>query len=65
MSACVKWAKEQVDTFNTTWTECMEQAKEHSRMLSEVGLDFRSRVGLGSLDGQGESLAGPVGLGLM
>lgn len=59
MSACVKWAKEQVDAFNlilarqlsstprggTIWTECMEQAKEHSKMLSEVGLDFQGQVG--------------------
>lgn len=55
----MKWAKEQVDAFNLilarqlssaetggpVWTECMNQAKEHAKMLSEVGLDFRSLVG--------------------
>lgn len=59
MSACVKWAKEQVDAFNLilarqlssaetggpVWTECMNQAKEHGKMLSAVGLDFRNLVG--------------------
>ncbi|CAL3971371.1 unnamed protein product [Diplocarpon coronariae] len=59
MSACVKWAKEQVDVFNIIlarqlssterggplWMECMSQAKEHSKMLSEVGLDFKGLVG--------------------
>lgn len=59
MSACVKWAKEQVDAFNVIlarqlsstdrdgpgWVECMNQAKEHAKMLSEVGLDFKSLIG--------------------
>lgn len=59
MSACVKWAKEQVDAFNIilarqlssaerggpVWTECMGQAKEHAKMLSEVGLDFKNFIG--------------------
>lgn len=77
MSACVKWAKEQVDTFNTilarqlsstesggpVWSECMNQAKEHSKMLSDVGLDFKSLVGRDSLLEAGQ--AGPVGLGLV
>ncbi|KAJ9161869.1 Exocyst complex component EXO84 [Coniochaeta hoffmannii] len=59
MSACVKWAKEEVDAFNAilarqlssteeggeVWTLCMDRAKEHSKMLSEVGLDFRNLVG--------------------
>ncbi|OIW31866.1 hypothetical protein CONLIGDRAFT_612081 [Coniochaeta ligniaria NRRL 30616] len=59
MSACVKWAKEEVEAFNAiltrqlssteeegeVWTLCMDRAKEHSRMLSEVGLDFRNLVG--------------------
>lgn len=59
MSTCVKWAKEQVDAFNTilerqlssaerggpVWTECMNQAKDHAKMLSEVGLDFKNLVG--------------------
>ncbi|KAF2645280.1 hypothetical protein P280DRAFT_465140 [Massarina eburnea CBS 473.64] len=59
MSACVKWAKEHVDTFNVllkrqvssvdenspAWQECMEQAREHAAMLREVGLDFSELVG--------------------
>jgi len=76
MSACVKWAKEQVDIFNTilerqlssaehggtVWTECMNQAKDHAKMLSEVGLDFKNLVGrnLDSTKPQESS----VGLGL-
>jgi exocyst complex component 8 len=76
MSACVKWAKEQVDVFNTIlerqlssadrggkiWTECMNQAKDHAKMLSEVGLDFKNLVGrnLDNTQTQGSS----VGLGL-
>jgi hypothetical protein len=76
MSACVKWAKEEVDTFNTIlarqlssterggpiWTECMNQAKEHAKMLSEVGLDFGNLVGREVTSGQGDGE--PVGLGL-
>ncbi|KAI9051643.1 hypothetical protein LZ554_004685 [Drepanopeziza brunnea f. sp. 'monogermtubi'] len=75
MSACVKWAKEQVDDFNIIlgrqlsgterggplWTECMNQAKEHAKMLSEVGLDFKSLIGRGSSDLDPN---GPIGLGL-
>jgi exocyst complex component 8 len=78
MSACVKWAKEQVDTFNIilarqlssterggpVWTECMNQAKVHAKMLSEVGLDFKSLVGRDVSSDQGGQ-AGPVGLGLI
>lgn len=59
MSACVKWAKEEVDAFNTilarqlssteeggeVWMLCVNRAKEHGKMMSEVGLDFRSLVG--------------------
>lgn len=59
MSACVKWAKEEVDAFNVilarqlssaeeggeVWTECVNRAKEHASMLSDVGLDFRNLVG--------------------
>jgi hypothetical protein len=72
----VKWAKEQVDTFNTilerqlsstehggtVWTECMNQAKDHAKMLSDVGLDFKTLIGrnLDSTQSQGSSM----GLGL-
>lgn len=59
MSTCVKWAKEEVDAFNQilarqlssterggeVWVQCMDQAKEHAKMLSEVGLDFTNLVG--------------------
>jgi hypothetical protein len=76
MSACVKWAKEQVDAFNIllarqlsstdrdgpVWKECMDQAQEHAKMLSEVGLDFKSLIGRDSSSGQDQN--GPVGLGL-
>lgn len=76
MSACVKWAKEQVDAFNTilarqlssterdgpVWTACVEQAREHARVLSEVGLDFKGLIGRDVLSGQNQD--GSVGLGL-
>ena len=59
MSACVKWAKERLDAFNTvlgqqlgsvrkesiTWQDCVEKAKEHAGMMADVGLDFRDLVG--------------------
>lgn len=77
MSACVKWAKEQVDIFNTilarqlssidqnsaTWTECMNQAREHAKMLNAVGLDFSSLIGRDCVAVPGTN-GGPVGLGL-
>lgn len=76
MSACVKWAKEQVLMFNSilarqlssterggqAWTECMEQAQEHAKMLSYVGLDFKSLVG--REESKGIVQNGPIGLGL-
>jgi exocyst complex component 8 len=76
MSACVKWAKEQVNAFNTilerqlssaehggpVWTACMNQAKDHAKMLSEVGLDFKNLVGH-NLDST-QSQESSVGLGL-
>jgi len=79
MSACVKWAKEQVEAFNSilarqlsstergghVWTECMNQAREHGKMLSAVGLDFNSLIGRESLAELGQSPGGPVGLGLV
>ncbi|KAG9237792.1 Cullin repeat-like-containing domain protein [Amylocarpus encephaloides] len=73
MSACVKWAKEQVDDFNTilarqlssterdgpVWTECMNQAREHAKMLSGVGLDFKSLIGRDPLmDQNGNGIQG-------
>ncbi|GAO16777.1 hypothetical protein UVI_02057760 [Ustilaginoidea virens] len=55
MSACVKWAKEEVEAFNKilsrqlssterggpVWTQCMERAKEHARKLSDSILSGR------------------------
>ncbi|KAG9242562.1 Cullin repeat-like-containing domain protein [Calycina marina] len=78
MSACVKWAKEQVLRFNSIlarqlsstekggakWTECMEQAKEHAKMLSDAGIDFRGLVGKEDEEDGGRS-GRPVGLGLL
>ncbi|GFP53412.1 exocyst complex component EXO84 [Trichoderma asperellum] len=81
MSTCVKWAKEQVEAFNVilarqlssterggqVWTQCMDQAREHAKKLSDVGLDFSSLVGKG-VDGPPASSSvesqGLVGLGL-
>lgn len=76
MSACVKWAKEEVEAFNVilarqlsstereseAWNKCMERAREHAQMLSEVGLDFRNLVG--QEPAMNSSPAVPVGLGL-
>lgn len=76
MSACVKWAKEQVDAFNLIlarqlssvdqdnpiWHECIEQAKTHASMLSDVGLDFENLI---SVDVEVKAANhGPIGLGL-
>lgn len=77
MSACVKWAKEEVEAFNVilarqlsstergteAWTKCMERAKEHAQMLSDVGLDFRNLVGQEPVV-NGTEHTGPIGLGL-
>lgn len=77
MSACVKWAKEEVEAFNVilarqlsgtdrsgeVWTQCMDRAKEHAQKLSEVGLDFMNLVGRDAEEGQ-SGPDGPVGLGL-
>ena len=80
MSACVKWAKEHVDGFNIllgrqlssvksdspVWAECMERAKEHAMLLSEVGLDFKDLIGKGFETGGrvGEGVSVGPGLGL-
>ncbi|KAG7287702.1 exocyst complex component exo84 [Staphylotrichum longicolle] len=80
MSACVKWAKEEVDAFNAilarqlsgekeggeAWTRCMDTAKEHASLLSEVGLDFRNLVGQNVKPAVSEaSSSAPAGLGLI
>jgi hypothetical protein len=76
MSACVRWAKAEVEAFNIilarqlsstprdgqVWRECMGRAQEHARMLSEVGLDFRNSIGRDAEDPTGP--LSPVGLGL-
>lgn len=78
MSACVKWAKEEVDAFNVilarqlssaeeggeVWTECINRAKEHATMLSDIGLDFRNLVGGNVGTSATVSEGAPVGLGL-
>lgn len=59
MSACVKWAKEHIDSFNEILARqltsvekvsevhrrCIGVAKEHAALMSEVGLDFKDSVG--------------------
>lgn len=64
MSACVVWAKEQLDGFNEAleralggvsrrgelWQECLRKAREMAGVMDEVGVDFRGLVGKG-LDG--------------
>ena len=62
MSACVKWVKGHLETFNAllvrqlssverggnVWRECMAVVWTHEReMLGEVGLDFREVIGSG------------------
>jgi exocyst complex component 8 len=77
MSTCVKWAKEEVEAFNVilarqlssterggeVWVQCMDRAKEHAGMLSDVGLDFVNLVGRG-LEGSKSNGSGEVGIGL-
>lgn len=62
MSACVQWAKEQVESFNEilsrqlsilepsspVWQECMQRVQEHARLMTEAGLDFKNLVGSSS-----------------
>jgi hypothetical protein len=76
MSACVKWAKEEVEAFNKilarqlssteegseVWTKCMDRATGHAKMLSEVGLDFQNLVGPDVKEPIDRS--SPIGLGL-
>ncbi|KAI0484698.1 Cullin repeat-like-containing domain protein [Xylariaceae sp. FL0804] len=78
MSACVKWAKEEVDAFNVilarqlsstekegpVWRQCMERAKLHAQMLQDVQLDFQDLVGRESVPLPATNGNGPVGLGL-
>lgn len=77
MSACVKWAKDEVDAFNTilgrqlssterdgeVWNQCIERAKIHAEMLEEVQLDFKDLVARDMLETTHDA-AGPVGLGV-
>lgn len=56
----MEWAKKHLDDFNKilasqlgnvqrdspTWRECMDQAREHAKMMDEVGVDFKALVGL-------------------
>ena len=73
----MRWAKEEVEAFNTilarqlssterggeVWTTCMDRAKEHAQMLSEVGLDFTNLVGR-DIDNAPVSGGDGVGVGL-
>jgi len=60
ISACIKWANDHLETFNTLlvrqlsaieregklWRECMDVVWVHEReMLGDVGLDFREAIG--------------------
>lgn len=59
MSACVQWARERIEELNGVllgqlgekkdgerrWVETMNQAREHARILGEVGLDFGHLIG--------------------
>jgi hypothetical protein len=79
MSTCVKWAKVEVEDFNTilarqlsstersgeVWTACMERVRQHAQMLSDVGLDFMNLIGRDVLveSSSGDAQDG-VGLGL-
>lgn len=78
MSACVKWAKEEVEAFNVIlarqlssvekdgniWKDCMERAKKHAEMLVEVHLDFRDLIGKDLPVVVATKAEGPTGLGL-
>ena len=58
-SACIKWAKEHVEEFNSLllrqtrkmnvtspeYRDCLAQAQEHAALLSEVGIDIKNLVG--------------------
>ena len=59
-SVGVKWAKEQIDSFNEhfktqmsdtdsksqLWRDCMEISLKHASMLNEVGLNFSNMIGI-------------------
>lgn len=78
MSACVKWAKEHVDDFNVILerqlsslpegspkrAECLERAREHGRMLAEVGLDFKDLIGRAVEEQSDGDMNDTVGLGV-
>ena len=58
-SVVIRWAKEQVESFNEhlqrqmsdtdrnsqLWRECMETTAKHASLLSEVGLNFNNMIG--------------------
>lgn len=60
-SACIKWAKEHLDAFNTllarqlssvergttVWQKCLEIVHEHAELLVNVGVDFGDLVARG------------------
>lgn len=60
-SACIKWAKEHLDSFNalltrqlssvqrgtTVWQKCIDIVREQAEMLTEVCVDFTDLVAKG------------------
>lgn len=60
-SACIKWAKEHLDSFNalltrqlssvqrgtTVWQKCIDIVREQAEMLTEVAVDFTDLVAKG------------------
>ena len=58
-SVVIRWAKEQVESFNEhlqrhmsdtdrtsqLWRECMNTTSRHASMLNEVGLNFNNLIG--------------------
>ncbi|KAI6785409.1 Exocyst complex component-like protein [Emericellopsis cladophorae] len=75
MSTCVKWAKQEVEAFNSVlarqlsstekggevWKTCIDRAKEHASMLSEAGLDFTDLVGRDVDEQNSQQISAPAG----
>ena len=40
-----------VQVGSPTWRDCVDRAREHAAMMSEVGLDFKGLVRVGDRDG--------------
>lgn len=64
-SACIKWATEHLDGFNSlltrqlssvergtsVWKKCLDIVDEHAAMLTDVGVDFHDIIAKGLVDG--------------